>query len=42
MNTKVDYSNYTNQALYEIAINKKNRMCERYAAARELQKRKSQ
>jgi hypothetical protein len=36
----VDYSNATNQELYEIATNDTNRMVDRYEAAKELQRRR--
>ncbi|MCV9884722.1 hypothetical protein [Metabacillus halosaccharovorans] len=36
----MDFSNKTNKELYEIAKNEKYRMKDRYAAARELQKRR--
>lgn len=36
----MDLSKKTNKELYEIAKNEKSRMIERYAAARELQKRR--
>jgi hypothetical protein len=38
----MNFSQATNQQLYEIAINEKNRMAERYAAAHELQNRRKQ
>lgn len=37
----MDLSKMTNQQLYDIAKNESNRMKDRYAAARELQKRRS-
>lgn len=36
----MDLSKMTDQQLYEIAMNEKNRMKDRYAAARELQERR--
>lgn len=36
----MDFSKATNQQLYEIAKDEKNRMKDRYAAASELQRRK--
>jgi hypothetical protein len=36
----MDYSKATNQQLYEIVKDQSVRLSERYAAARELQKRK--
>jgi hypothetical protein len=36
----VDYSNATNQELYEIATNDTNRLVDRYEAAKELQRRR--
>jgi hypothetical protein len=36
----VDFIRATNQQLYEIATNEENRLIERYAAARELQRRR--
>jgi hypothetical protein len=36
----VDFTQATNQQLYEIAMNEKYRMAERYAAAHELQRRR--
>jgi hypothetical protein len=36
----MDFTKATNQQLYEIAKNENYRLMERYAAARELQKRK--
>jgi hypothetical protein len=36
----VDYSNATNQELYEIATNDTNRLVDRYKAAKELQRRR--
>jgi hypothetical protein len=38
--TMADYSNATNQELYEIATNDTNRLVDRYKAAKELQRRK--
>jgi hypothetical protein len=35
-----DYSNATNQELYEIATNDTNRLVDRYEAAKELQRRR--
>jgi hypothetical protein len=37
----VDFIKATNQQLYEIATNEDYRLIERYAAARELQRRKN-
>jgi hypothetical protein len=37
----VDFLKATNQQLYEIATNEENRLIERYAAARELQRRRN-
>ncbi len=36
----MDFSNMTEQQLYEIAMNESNRMKDRYAAAKELQERR--
>jgi hypothetical protein len=36
----VNFSQATKQQLYEIAMNEKYRMAERYAAAKELQRRR--
>jgi hypothetical protein len=36
----VDFLKATNQQLYDIATNEENRLIERYAATRELQRRR--
>jgi hypothetical protein len=38
--TVVEFRQATKQQLYEIAMNENNRMAERYAAVRELQRRR--